>query len=117
MNEPPRMLAAEDLRAKKAGSSPRHAAVLGNPMGEGLHSAGYDARCTGYLLAYQALEAALAQKETKDLPPNGLKEDEDGLDWLKRRFGNQIFLTGLEVPMHVVKTQFGGGGGYRAGGR
>ena len=85
-------------------------------MGEGLHSAGYDARCTGYLLAYQALEAALAQKETKDLPPNGLKEDEDGLDWLKRRFGNQIFLTGLEVPMHVVKTQFGGGG-YRAGGR
>ena len=113
MNEPPRMLAAEDLRAKKAGSSPR----LGNPMGEGLHSAGYDARCTGYLLAYQALEAALAQKDKKDLTPNGLKEDEDGLGWLKRRFGNQIFLTGLEVPMHVVQTQFGGGGGYRAGGR
>ena len=75
-----------------------------NAMGEGMHSAGYDARCTGYLLAYQALSAALSQKSVT----NGLKPTEDGLGWLKRKFGNNLYLTGKDFPLQVIKTQFGG---------
>ena len=74
-----------------------------NAMGEGMHSAGYDARCTGYLLAYQALSAALSQKSVT----NGLFPTEDGLGWLKRKFGNNLYLTGKDFPLQVIKTQFG----------
>ena len=119
MADPPKMLSLEELTSKmNAGAassgSPRSADSQGssltgdtqatNAMGEGMHSAGYDARCTGYLLAYQALSAALSQKSVT----NGLKPTEDGLGWLKRKFGNNLYLTGKDFPLQVIKTQFGG---------
>ena len=114
MKDAPEMLSLEQLKAKQnevSSGSPRSADSQGrideqeiNAMGEGMHSAGYDARCTGYLLAYQALSAALSQKSVT----NGLFPSEDGLGWLKRKFGNNLYLTGKDFPLQVIKTQFGG---------
>jgi len=116
MKDAPEMLSLEQLTARQnevaaSSGSPRSADSQGrvdehetNAMGEGMHSAGYDARCTGYLLAYQALSAALSQKSVT----NGLFSSEDGLGWLKRKFGNNLYLTGKDFPLQVIKTQFGG---------
>ena len=118
MKDAPEMLSLEQLTTKlnalnAAAGSPRsadhgsHSGADGheaNAMGEGMHSAGYDARCTGYLLAYQALCTALSQKSVT----NGLHPSEDGLGWLKRKFGNNMYLTGKDFPLQVIKTQFGG---------
>ena len=119
MQDAPEMLSLEQLKATQnaaaaSSGSPRSAdaqvlsagvdAQETNAMGEGMHSAGYDARCTGYLLAYQALSAALSQKSVT----NGLFQSEDGLGWLKRKFGNSLYLTGKDFPLQVIKTQFSG---------
>ena len=114
MKDAPEMLSLEQLTARQnaaavSSGSPRDSQGSvdeqeTNAMGEGMHSAGYDARCTGYLLAYQALSAALSQKSVT----NGLKPSEDGLGWLKRKFGNNLYLTGKDFPLQVIKTQFGG---------
>lgn len=141
MRDAPAMLSAAQLWAKQqqataaaaaaaaAGPSPTSAASPSatlpsgagaspgqhNAMGEGMHSAGYDARCTGYLLAYQALSAALSQQgqsvTNSNSNSNSLAPTEDGLGWLKRTFGNNLYLTGKDFPLKVVKTQFGGGRG------
>lgn len=119
MQDAPEMLSLEQLKAKQSAAAASSGCPLSadaqvlavgvdvqetNAMGEGMHSAGYDARCTGYLLAYQALSAALSQKSVT----NGLFPSEDGLGWLKRKFGNNLYLTGKDFPLQVIKTQFSG---------